>query len=235
MVSETPIINLKSVHLTLSSRAGPVHILRGIDLALEAGETVGIVGPSGSGKSTLMAVMSGLEQASAGEVVVDGHDLSAMSEDELALHRRERIGIVLQSFHLIPTMSALENVAVPLELAGRADAFEAARAELEAVGLGHRAGHYPAQMSGGEQQRVAIARALAIRPPLLLADEPTGNLDETTGAQIVELMFDACASRGMTMVLVTHDAALARRCDAMIRVRDGHIETLASEPALGIA
>ena len=223
MVSETPIINLKSVHLTLSSRAGPVHILRGIDLALEAGETVGIVGPSGSGKSTLMAVMSGLEQASAGEVVVDGHDLSAMSEDELALHRRERIGIVLQSFHLIPTMSALENVAVPLELAGRTDAYDVATRELELVGLGERLDHYPAQLSGGEQQRVALARALAPNPAILFADEPTGNLDGATGEAIIELMFDLHGRRDTTLVLITHDPALAGRCDRVIEMLDGLI------------
>ncbi|MAA98508.1 MAG: ABC transporter ATP-binding protein [Stappia sp.] len=230
-----PLIRLEDVHLSLGQGAGRVDILKGVGLEVETGRSLGIVGPSGSGKSTLLMVMAGLERADSGSVSIAGTDLTRLDEDALARFRGREIGIVFQSFHLIPNMSALENVAVPLELAGRADAFEAARAELEAVGLAHRAGHYPAQMSGGEQQRVAIARALAIRPPLLLADEPTGNLDETTGAQIVELMFEACASRGMTMVLVTHDAALARRCDAMIRVRDGHIETIDAEPALGIA
>jgi putative ABC transport system ATP-binding protein len=221
-----PLIELRDVHLSLGHGAGRVDILKGAGLEVEAGRSLGIVGPSGSGKSTLLMVMAGLERADTGTVRIAGTDITRLDEDALARFRGREIGIVFQSFHLIPNMTALENVAVPLELAGRADAFAAARAELEAVGLAHRAGHYPAQMSGGEQQRVAIARALAIRPPLLLADEPTGNLDETTGAQIVELMFSACASRGMTMVLVTHDAALARRCDAMVRVRDGHVETL---------
>lgn len=230
-----PLIRLADVHLSLGQGAGRVDILKGVSLDIAAGRSLGIVGPSGSGKSTLLMVMAGLERADSGTVSVAGTDLTRLDEDALARFRGREIGIVFQSFHLIPNMTALENVAVPLELAGRADAFDAARAELAAVGLGHRAQHYPAQMSGGEQQRVAIARALATRPPLLLADEPTGNLDETTGAQIVDLMFSACADRGMTLVLVTHDAALARRCDGMIRVRAGHIEQVAAAAPVGSA
>ncbi|GEQ99724.1 ABC transporter [Iodidimonas gelatinilytica] len=217
------IINLQNVDLRLNSAAGPVHILRGIDLTLHEGETVGIVGPSGSGKSTLMAVMSGLEQVTDGYVEVDGHDLTKMGEDALALHRRERIGIVLQSFHLIPTMTALENVAVPLELAGRKDAFERARTELEQVGLSHRLEHYPAQLSGGEQQRVALARAMAPDPAILFADEPTGNLDTKTGSTIIDLMFQLHAERQTTLILVTHDPALAARCDRVLHMADGVI------------
>lgn len=217
------IVELQDVRLTLMSAAGAVSILRGIDLAIANGETVGIVGPSGSGKSTLMAVMSGLERASSGQVRVDGHELAGLSEDALALHRRQRIGIVLQAFHLIPTMTALENVAVPLELAGRRDAFEAAEEELGAVGLSHRLTHYPAQMSGGEQQRVALARAMVPNPSLLFADEPTGNLDGTTGASIIEMMFALHRERGTTLILVTHDAALAARCDRIIHMADGRI------------
>jgi putative ABC transport system ATP-binding protein len=224
MAIPRPIINLKNVHLTLSSSAGPVHILRGIDLEIFSGEAVGIVGPSGSGKSTLMAVMTGLEQASSGEVVVDGLDYGAQSEDQLALHRRQRIGIILQSFHLIPTMTALENVAVPLELAGIEDAFERAEAELGAVGLEHRLSHYPSQLSGGEQQRVAMARAVAPGPKLLYADEPTGNLDGKTGASIIELMFAMHKKRDTTLVLITHDPALAERCDRVIHMADGVID-----------
>ncbi|GEQ98949.1 ABC transporter [Iodidimonas gelatinilytica] len=217
------IINLQNVDLRLNSAAGPVHILRGIDLTLHEGETVGIVGPSGSGKSTLMAVMSGLEQVTDGYVEVDGHDLTKMGEDALALHRRERIGIVLQSFHLIPTMTALENVAVPLELAGRKDAFERARTELEQVGLSHRLEHYPAQLSGGEQQRVALARAMAPDPAILFADEPTGNLDTKTGSTIIDLMFQLHEERQTTLILVTHDPALAARCDRVLHMADGVI------------
>ena len=233
MATANSIINLEDVHLTLTSGAGAVHILRGIDLAVRDGEALGIVGPSGSGKSTLMAVMTGLEQPSQGTVVVDDLELSGQDEDALALHRRERIGIVLQAFHLIPTMTALENVAVPLELAGRPDAFARAGRELEAVGLGHRLDHYPAQLSGGEQQRVALARALAPDPKLLFADEPTGNLDGTTGAAIIDLMFDLHARRNTTLVLVTHDPALAARCDRVIHMHDGRIDREEAGRGLG--
>ncbi|WP_186385921.1 MULTISPECIES: ABC transporter ATP-binding protein [unclassified Stappia] len=228
-----PIVSLSGVHLSLGRDAARVHILKGVDLDIAAGRRVGIIGPSGSGKSTLLMVMAGLERADTGSVVVGGSELTDLSEDQLARFRGRSIGIVFQSFHLIPNMTALENVAVPLELAGVPRAFEAAREELAAVGLAERTGHYPSQMSGGEQQRVAIARALVTRPPLLLADEPTGNLDETTGAQIVDLMFSATRERGMTLVMVTHDAALARRCDETIRVRSGHIETLEPVAAAG--
>jgi len=224
MASDEPIINLTGVELTLPSAAGPVHILRGIDLAIRAGEAVSVVGPSGSGKSTLMGVMSGLEQASKGSVVVDGLEMTGAGEDSLARHRRERIGIVLQTFHLIATMTALENVAVPLELAGRRDAFERAEAELEAVGLSHRLEHYPTQLSGGEQQRTALARAMAPDPALLFADEPTGNLDGVTGGTIIDLMFGLHAERGTTLVLITHDEALAGRCGRILHMRDGVIE-----------
>lgn len=223
MVTTEAIINLDNVHLKLNSAAGEVHILRGIDLTVFAGEAVGIVGPSGSGKSTLMAIMTGLEWATSGRVLVDGVDYGGQDEDRLALHRRERIGILLQSFHLIPTMTALENVAVPLELAGRADAFERAAEELEAVGLAHRLQHYPAQLSGGEQQRVALARAVAPSPGLLFADEPTGNLDSATGAQIIDLMFQLHDDRGSTLILITHDPSLATRCDRVIHMADGLI------------
>ena len=224
MAREDAIINLSGVELTLSSAAGPVSILRGIDLAVEAGEAVSIVGPSGSGKSSLMGIMAGLEQATTGRVAVGGLELSGADEDRLARHRRERIGIVLQTFHLIPTMTALENVAVPLELAGRRDAFERAEAELEAVGLAHRLEHYPAQLSGGEQQRTALARAMAPDPDILFADEPTGNLDGVTGAAVIDLMFKLHAERGTTLVLVTHDQALARRCARILHMRDGLLD-----------
>lgn len=218
-----PIINLKNVHLQLSSDAGPVDILRGIDLAVGRGEAVGIVGPSGSGKSSLLGVMSGLEQATTGDVLVDGENFTGADEDSLARLRRGRIGIVLQSFHLIATMTALENVAIPLELAGDAQAFEKAEAELEAVGLGHRIDHYPAQLSGGEQQRVAIARALAPRPAILFADEPTGNLDGQTGAAIADMLFELHAERGATLILITHDHALAERAGRVIEIADGKL------------
>lgn len=217
-------IRLDDIHLTLKSRAGPVNILRGIDLAIDRGEAIGMVGPSGSGKSTLMSVMAGLEKPSRGRVEIDGQDVTHMSEDGLATFRRGRIGIVFQSFHLIPTMTALENVAVPLELMGDKDAFDKAARELKVVGLGARSEHYPGQLSGGEQQRVALARALAPQPGLILADEPTGNLDAATGADIIDLMFSLQAQRGTTLVLITHDAGLAARCDRQVRVRDGRIE-----------
>jgi putative ABC transport system ATP-binding protein len=201
-----------------------VHILRDVGLTIGKGEAVGIIGASGSGKSTLLMIMAGLERPDKGEVEIDGVKLGALNEDALARFRGARIGIVFQSFHLIPTMTALENVAAPLELAGVGDASERARAELEQVGLGGRLTHYPAQLSGGEQQRVALARALAPRPSLLIADEPTGNLDETTGRAIIDMMFDLPARRGATLALVTHDTTLASRCDRVIRMRSGRIE-----------
>ena len=218
-----PLVVLEDVHLTLRSAAGPVNILRGVSLEVGLGETVSIVGPSGSGKSTLMMVLGGLERPSAGRVRVDGKDLGALSEDTLARFRRGRIGIVFQSFHLIPTMTALENVAIPLELDGHRDAFAAAETSLAAVGLGHRLTHYPGQLSGGEQQRVALARAFAVEPSLLLADEPTGNLDGETGRQVIDLMFDLAARRGTTLMLITHDPALAGRCRRLVRLLDGRI------------
>ena len=217
------LIRLDGVHLKLASAAGIVNVLRGVDLAIGAGETIGLVGPSGAGKSTLMMVMAGLERPSAGNVHVAGHDLVNMNEDALALFRRERVGIVFQAFRLVPTMTALENVAVPLEFAGRADAFERAEAALDQVGLAHRLTHYPAQLSGGEQQRVAVARAFVIEPALLLADEPTGNLDGDTGQRIVDLMFGLARTRGATLVLITHDATLAKRCGRIVRMADGRI------------
>jgi putative ABC transport system ATP-binding protein len=223
-VSDPPLVALESVHLSLSGAAGTVDILRGIDLTVAPGETLGVVGPSGSGKSSLLMVIAGLERASAGRIVVAGRDFAGLDEDRLARLRRDHVGIVFQSFHLIPTMSALENVAVPLELAGRADAFDTAAAALETVGLANRKTHYPAQMSGGEQQRVALARAIVARPRLLLADEPTGNLDGATGRAIIELMFDLNTRLGTTLILVTHDDGLAARCHRVIRVQDGRIE-----------
>ncbi|WP_367197956.1 ABC transporter ATP-binding protein [Amorphus sp. 3PC139-8] len=219
-----PAIALEDVHLTLGSGAGRVHILKGITLDIEPGASVGIVGPSGSGKSTLLMVLGGLERADRGSVQVAGQELTGLNEDALARFRGRSVGIVFQSFHLIPTMTALENVAVPLELAGQADAFARAKRELDAVGLADRAGHYPSELSGGEQQRVAIARALAPEPALLLADEPTGNLDADTGTPIVDLMFEASRARGMTLVIVTHDPELARRCGRTIRMRAGEID-----------
>lgn len=221
--SENSAIHLRNVHLTLGSDASRVHVLKGIDLDVAQGESIGIVGPSGSGKSTLLMVLGGLEQADSGVVSVAGENLGGKSEDQLAQFRGRNIGIVFQSFHLIPNMTALENVAVPLELAGAGDAFERAAAELRAVGLGDRLNHYPGQMSGGEQQRVAIARALAPSPKLLVADEPTGNLDKKTGDQIAELLFAKQKERGMTLLLVTHDTSLAERCERMVRVSSGRI------------
>jgi putative ABC transport system ATP-binding protein len=218
-------IALSGVNLSLGHDAARVHILKGIDLNIGRGEAIGMVGPSGSGKSTLLMVMAGLERPDAGVVVVAGERLDALDEDALARFRGRNIGIVFQSFHLIPTMTALENVAIPLELAGVADAHDRAASELAAVGLAARGRHYPAQLSGGEQQRVALARALAPNPPILIADEPTGNLDEAVGAEIIELMFAGHAERGTTLVLVTHDPLLARRCDRVVRMRSGHIET----------
>ena len=221
----SPAIELANVDLSLGRGAARVHILKDITLNIGRGETVGLTGPSGSGKSTLLMAMAGLERADAGRILVEGQDIGRLGEDQLARFRGQRIGIVFQSFHLIPTMNALENVAVPLELAGHRDAFDRARAELVAVGLGERCTHYPAQLSGGEQQRVALARAIAPRPAILVADEPTGNLDETTGSSIVDLMFALKRDRGATLVLVTHDLALAARCDRTIRLRSGRVET----------
>ncbi|MFM9859530.1 ATP-binding cassette domain-containing protein [Pseudoxanthobacter sp. M-2] len=218
-----PAVELEGLHLSLGNGAARVDVLKGVDLTIERGSSVGIVGPSGSGKSTLLMVMAGLERPDRGHVVVAGEDFGTLSEDGLARVRGRSIGIVFQSFHLIPTMTALENVAVPLELAGRADAFQVATAELSAVGLSHRLDHLPSEMSGGEQQRVAIARALAPAPALLLADEPTGNLDAATGGAIVDLLFRMQAARGTTLVLVTHDGALAARCGRTVRVNSGVI------------
>lgn len=217
-------IQLRNVQVKLASAAGEVNILRGVNLAITPGESVGIVGPSGAGKSTLMMVVGGLERATSGEVVVAGVELGGLSEDDLALWRRETVGIVFQAFRLIPTMTALENVAVPLELAGKPKAFERAKAALEQVGLGHRLTHYPDQLSGGEQQRVALARAFVIEPKLLIADEPTGNLDGTTGTAIMDLLFSLRDRFGTTLLLVTHDQSLAQRCDRTVRVRDGQID-----------
>jgi len=224
-------IVLSGVDLSLGRGAARVHILRDINLHIGRGEAVGLLGPSGSGKSTLLMVMTGLERPDAGSVRVGGEELQRLSEDALARFRGKTIGIVFQAFHLIPTMTALENVAVPLELAGIADALLRAEAELEAVGLAERIHHYPAELSGGEQQRVALARALAPNPAILVADEPTGNLDETTGRDIVELLFRGHSERGTTLVLVTHDNALAARCDRVIRLRSGRIESRASVAA----
>src|SRR5271168_631755 len=223
-----PAISLSGVNLSLGRGAGRVHILKDIALNIRRGEAIGLVGPSGSGKSTLLMVMAGLERPDAGEVAVDGEDIGRLDEDALARFRARRIGIVIQSFHLIPTMTALENVATPLELAGARDAFRRAAAELETVGLGSRLGHYPAQLSGGEQQRVALARALVAEPAILVADEPTGNLDETTGRRIIDVMFDRFAAQAMTLILVTHDASLAARCDRVIRLRSGRVEEQAA-------
>jgi len=222
-VTASPIIRLDDLHLKLASAAGEVNILRGIDLSIAAGETVGIVGPSGSGKSTLMMVMGGLERPTSGRVTIAGADFGRLDEDGLARFRRDHVGIVFQSFHLIPTMSALENVAVPLELAGREDAFERARDLLAAVGLAARALHFPGQLSGGEQQRVALARAFAAEPALLLADEPTGNLDLATGRVVMQLLFDLQARLGTTLVLITHDPGLAERCGRVVELADGKI------------
>jgi putative ABC transport system ATP-binding protein len=216
-------VRLDDIHLKLETAAGEVNILRGIDLAVAAGETVSVVGPSGSGKSTMMMVIAGLERPSSGRIQVAGVNLDRLNEDGLALFRRKSVGIVFQNFHLIPTMTALENVAVPLELAGDRDAFGKAARELESVGLGHRLTHYPGQLSGGEQQRVALARAFAVEPRLLLADEPTGELDQITGEQVAALL-DRVNADGTALVIVTHDAALAARATRVLTMRDGRIE-----------
>ena len=218
-----PAIVLEDIHLTLASAAGPVNILSGVSLAVEAGETVALLGPSGSGKSSLLMVAAGLEAPTKGRVTVAGTDLTKLGEDALARFRRGNVGVVFQSFHLIPTMTALENVAVPLELAGAADAFERAKAELDAVGLSARVDHYPGQLSGGEQQRVALARAIAPRPKVLFADEPTGNLDGQTGAEVADLLFALHERSDTTLFLVTHEEALARRCARIVRLKDGRI------------
>lgn len=219
-----PLVRVEAIDLSLGRDASRVHILKSVSLEIGRGEAIGLVGPSGSGKSTLLMTMAGLERPNTGRIIIDGEDLTGLDEDALARFRGRNIGIVFQSFHLIPTMTALENVAVPLELAGDDDAFDRAAAELEAVGLGSRLSHYPAQLSGGEQQRVALARALVVDPALLIADEPTGNLDETTGKGIVELLFRLKNERGATLVLVTHDPGLAAQCDRVIRLRSGRIE-----------
>jgi putative ABC transport system ATP-binding protein len=218
-----PIVRLSDVHLSLQSRAGTVDILRGIDLEIAEGLSVGIVGPSGSGKTTLLMAIAGLERISRGVIQVAGHDLANLDEDALARFRRDNVGIVFQSFHLIATMTALENVAVPLEFRGLDDAAQRARRELERVGLGHRLDHYPGQLSGGEQQRVAVARAVAAGAAMVMADEPTGNLDQQTGQEIMDLLFQLPREHGTTLLLVTHDRALAESCDRVIEIRDGRI------------
>jgi putative ABC transport system ATP-binding protein len=219
----TPVIAMKDVELSLGDGASRVHILRGVSLSIGRGEAIGLVGPSGSGKSTLLMTAAGLERPDSGSVAIAGEEITRLSEDRLARFRGRQIGIVFQAFHLIPTMTALENVAVPLELAGEADAFDRAAAELRAVGLGARLDHYPGQLSGGEQQRVALARALAPHPAILVADEPTGNLDEATGNDIIDLLFALKRDRGTTLLLVTHDLGLAERCDRIIRLKAGHV------------
>ena len=219
----SPVIDASAIRLALGKGSARVDILKGIDLVIGAAETVALLGPSGSGKSSLMAILSGLERADAGKVAIAGLDFSRLDEDALAAARRGRIGIILQAFHLLPTMTAVENVAVPLELAGEVDAFDRARAELRAVGLGHRFDHYPAQLSGGEQQRVAIARATAPRPAILFADEPTGNLDAATGGGIMDLLFDRQRETAATLLVITHDPELAGRCARVVEMRDGLI------------
>lgn len=228
------LITLQAADLTLGNAAATVHVLKSIDLKLSEGEAIGIVGPSGSGKSTLLMVLAGLERLDSGSITIDNAKLNDMSEDQLADFRGKNIGIVFQSFHLIANMTALENVAVPLELAGEKNAFDIAKRELEAVGLGERLNHYPGQLSGGEQQRVAIARALAPSPKLLIADEPTGNLDGETGQQIADLLFAKQQERGTTLVLVTHDPSLAARCSRQIHVRSGQIEHDSANPTASV-
>jgi len=226
-----PIMELKDVHLTLAAGGLAVDVLRGVDLCVDAGQTVSVVGASGAGKTTLLMVAAGLERPSAGSVRVAGSELTALSEDALARFRRDNVGVVFQAFHLVPTMTALENVALPLEFAGVADAPDRAREWLAAVGLEHRAGHYPAQLSGGEQQRVAIARAFAPEPRLILADEPTGNLDADTGARVADLLFETRERRGTTLVLVSHDVKLAARCARTVTMRDGRLDGAATTGA----
>lgn len=233
MTSPLPAITAKNLTLTLGQAGSAMDVLRGIDLVVPHGQTLALLGPSGSGKSSLMAVLTGLERASGGSLTVAGADFAAMDEDALAAERRGRIGVVLQAFHLLPTMTALENVMTPLELAGIGDARTVAAAELAAVGLGHRLNHYPAQLSGGEQQRVAIARALAPRPLLVFGDEPTGNLDAATGAGIVDLLFARRAEAGSTLIIITHDADLAARCERVVTLADGRIASDSIPPPLG--
>jgi putative ABC transport system ATP-binding protein len=228
--TKSPLVQVKGLALTVPSAAGPVNILRGIDLEIGAGEAVGIIGPSGSGKTSLLMVLAGLERASAGSVRLGGHVVTAMDEDSLARLRRETIGIVFQAFHLIPTMTALENVAIPLELAGVREAAARARQALDAVGLAHRLTHLPGQLSGGEQQRVALARAFAPRPKLLLADEPTGNLDQATGDAVMDLLFRLRAETGTTLLLITHDTHLAARCTRRIHLADGRVTEIECSP-----
>ncbi|MBC7430717.1 MAG: ATP-binding cassette domain-containing protein [Rubritepida sp.] len=221
--AQSALIEAHDLQFEVVGAAGRVNILRGVDLRIGAGEVVGVVGPSGSGKTSLLMLLAGLDRPTGGALTVAGHALAGMDEDALARFRRDEVGIVFQGFHLVPTMTALENVAIPLEFAGAADAFERAEAALGAVGLGHRVGHYPGQLSGGEQQRVAVARAFVARPRLILADEPTGNLDRTTGTQVMELLFDLREKLGTTLVLITHDPALAARCDRVLRMEDGRL------------
>lgn len=229
------LISLKDVHLTLDGAAGPVKILDGIDLDIGAGEALAILGPSGSGKSTLLSVVGGLEGVSSGQFGFAGRDMTRLDEDDLARFRRDHVSIVFQSFHLLPTMTALENVAAPMELAGRSDPFDRAAQELESVGLAKRVGHYPSQLSGGEQQRVALARALAMDPALILADEPTGNLDGDTGQIIVDLLFRANRERDATLMLVTHDEKLADLCGRVVRLKDGRIASDDKNPTVKAA
>jgi putative ABC transport system ATP-binding protein len=226
-----PLVQVRNLRLTVPSAAGPVNILRGIDLDIAAGEAVGIVGPSGSGKTSLLMVLAGLERATGGSILLAGHTVTAMDEDALARLRRETVGIVFQAFHLIPTMTALENVAVPLELAGLRDAMTRATQALDAVGLSHRLTHLPGQLSGGEQQRVALARAFAPRPRLLLADEPTGNLDQATGDGVMDLLFRLRAETGTTLMLITHDAHLAARCTRRVHLADGRVSEVDLSPS----
>jgi putative ABC transport system ATP-binding protein len=217
------LIAARDLRFRVAGAAGEVNILRGVDLTIRRGEAVGLVGPSGSGKTSLLMLLAGLEKPTGGVLRVAGRDLGGMDEDALARFRRETVGIVFQAFHLVPTMTALENVAIPLEFAGRRDAFDRARAALEAVGLAHRIGHYPGQLSGGEQQRVALARATVAEPPLLLADEPTGNLDRATGVAVMDLLFGLQARLGTTLLLITHDEHLAARCGRVVRMEDGRV------------
>ncbi|WP_372490970.1 ABC transporter ATP-binding protein [Falsiroseomonas oryziterrae] len=231
--AEAPLISAKGLVFTAAAASGPVQVLRGVDLAVSTGEAVGIVGPSGSGKTSLLMLLAGLERPTGGSLMVAGRDLPALDEDALARFRRDEVGIVFQAFHLVPTMTALENVAVPLEFAGRRDAFDRAAAALQEVGLGHRLDHYPGQLSGGEQQRVALARAVVAEPRLILADEPTGNLDRGTGAVVMDLLFGLRARMGTTLLLITHDPALAERCGRQVRIEDGRI--VSDTPAIRLA
>jgi putative ABC transport system ATP-binding protein len=223
-LSIMPLVRIRDLHLTVPSAAGPVNILRGVDLDIGRGEAVGLVGPSGSGKTSLLMVLAGLERATSGSVLLDGQEVTRLNEDALAKLRREKVGIVFQAFHLIPTMTALENVAIPLELAGVRNAGARARAALDAVGLSHRLTHLPGQLSGGEQQRTAIARAFVTEPALLLADEPTGNLDHATGESVIDLLFALRERTGATLLLITHDQALAARCDRQVHLSDGRVD-----------